>query len=44
MSYLLHPPLLDELGLASALGWYAEGFTQRSKIMVDLEVNPDSAA
>lgn len=41
MSYLLHPPLLDELGLASALGWYAEGFTQRSKIAVDLEVSPE---
>jgi signal transduction histidine kinase len=40
MSYLLHPPLLDELGLASALDWYAEGFTQRSKIAVDLEVSP----
>ncbi|HUN63811.1 MAG TPA: response regulator [Candidatus Sulfotelmatobacter sp.] len=41
MSYLLHPPLLDELGLASALAWYAEGFTQRGKIVVDLEVSPD---
>ena len=40
MSYLLHPPLLDELGLASAIAWYVEGFTQRSKIVVDLEVSP----
>jgi signal transduction histidine kinase len=41
MSYLLHPPLLDELGLASALGWYVEGFTQRSSIKVELQVSPD---
>jgi signal transduction histidine kinase len=41
MSYLLHPPLLDELGLASALAWYVEGFTQRSSIEVDLEVSPE---
>jgi signal transduction histidine kinase len=40
MSYLLHPPLLDELGLASALSWYVEGFTQRSNIKVDLQVSP----
>jgi two-component system, NarL family, sensor kinase len=39
MSYLLHPPLLDELGLASALAWYVEGFTQRSSIQVDLQVS-----
>jgi signal transduction histidine kinase len=37
MSYLLHPPLLDEMGLAPALKWYAEGFSERSKITVDLE-------
>ncbi len=41
MSYLLHPPLLDELGLASALGWYVEGFSQRSSIHVDLEISPE---
>jgi signal transduction histidine kinase len=41
MSYLLHPPLLDELGLASALAWYVEGFTQRSSIKVELEVSPE---
>jgi signal transduction histidine kinase len=35
ISYLLHPPMLDEAGLASALRWYVEGFTQRSKIKVD---------
>ncbi len=37
ISYLLHPPLLDEAGLASALRWYVEGFTQRSKIKVQAE-------
>jgi Signal transduction histidine kinase len=39
MSYLLHPPLLDETGLQSALEWYAEGFAQRSGIEVKLEMN-----
>ena len=38
MSYLLHPPLLDELGLKSALGWYVEGFAERSKIAAKLEL------
>jgi len=37
MSYLLHPPLLDEMGLAPALRWYVEGFAERSRIAVDLE-------
>ena len=38
LSYLLHPPLLDELGLASALREYAEGFGERSGIKVELEI------
>lgn len=38
LSHLLHPPLLDEAGLASALRWYAEGFAERSKIKVDLDI------
>jgi signal transduction histidine kinase len=38
MSHLLHPPLLEEMGLASALRWYAEGFEERSGITVELEV------
>ena len=38
LSYLLHPPLLDEAGLISALSWYVDGFAQRSKIQVDLEL------
>jgi PAS domain S-box-containing protein len=41
ISYLLHPPLLDELGLRSALSWYVEGFSERSKIKVDLEIAAD---
>jgi PAS domain S-box-containing protein len=38
LSYLLHPPLLDEAGLESALRWYVEGFTERSRIRVELEL------
>src|SRR6266705_1802221 len=41
ISYLLHPPLLDEAGLASALRWYIDGFSQRSKIGVDLDIPED---
>src|SRR5947209_3163497 len=40
ISHLLHPPLLDEAGLCSALRWYVEGFAQRSGIKVDLNL-PD---
>jgi PAS domain S-box-containing protein len=36
LSHLLHPPLLDEVGLPSALRWYVEGFAQRSKIAATL--------
>jgi two-component system, NarL family, sensor kinase len=39
MSYLLHPPLLDEAGLESALRWYVEGFSQRSNIAVDVRAS-----
>lgn len=38
ISYLLHPPLLDELGLSSAMSWYVEGFGKRSGIQVNLDV------
>lgn len=38
LSYLLHPPLLDEAGLSSALRWYVEGFSKRSNIGVKLEL------
>ncbi len=41
MSYLPHPPLLDEAGLPSALKWYAEGFAERSAIKVNLEIDSD---
>jgi two-component system, NarL family, sensor kinase len=41
LSYLLHPPLLDEVGLASALQWFVDGFSERSKIHVELEIPPD---
>jgi len=41
VSYLLHPPLLDEMGLRSALQWYIEGFSERSKIATRLEVPAD---
>jgi signal transduction histidine kinase len=39
VSYLLHPPLLDEAGLAAALRWYASGFAARSGITVRLELD-----
>ncbi len=41
VSYLLHPPLLDEAGLASAIRWYIEGFSERSKIRIDLDIPED---
>jgi PAS domain S-box-containing protein len=41
ISYLLHPPLLDIAGLASALRWYVDGFSERSQISVNLEIPDD---
>jgi PAS domain S-box-containing protein len=41
LSYLLHPPMLDEVGLASALRWFASGFSKRSQIEIALEI-PES--
>ena len=41
MSHLLHPPLLDEVGLHSALRWYIDGFAQRSGIETTLDVQPN---
>jgi PAS domain S-box-containing protein len=41
ISHLLHPPLLDLAGLASALRWYVDGFSERSNIKVDLEIPAD---
>jgi len=37
-SYLLHPPLLDESGLSSALSWYVQGLKERSGLDVDLRM------
>ena len=41
LSYLLHPPFLDDTGLLSALRWYASGFADRSGIALSLEL-PES--
>jgi PAS domain S-box-containing protein len=40
LSYVLHPPLLDELGLPSAVKWYAQGFQKRTGIRVDVDITP----
>lgn len=39
-SYLLHPPMLDEAGLAHALSWYADGYARRTGIEVDMDISP----
>ena len=41
LSYLLHPPLLDECGLASAVLWYAEGFKKRSGIHLSVSIDEE---
>jgi signal transduction histidine kinase len=41
ISYLLHPPLLDEFGFASAAKWYIDGFSKRSKVDVKLQIAQD---
>jgi signal transduction histidine kinase len=41
ISHLLHPPLLDEAGLSSALRWFIQGFVERSGIEVDLDLADD---
>ena len=40
LSYLLHPPMLDEAGLEDAIRHYASGFTQRTGIEIELEISP----
>jgi len=40
LSHLLHPPLLDEVGLLSASRWYLDGLTQRSGIETELDTDP----
>jgi two-component system NarL family sensor kinase len=41
ISHLLHPPLLEIAGLASAIRWYVDGFSERSMVKVDLELPDD---
>lgn len=41
ISYLLYPPLLDEMGLKSAISWYLDGFEKRSGIKATFETPPD---
>ena len=40
VSYLLHPPLLDEVGLRSALGWYVDGLSKRGGIEITMSMQP----
>jgi two-component system NarL family sensor kinase len=40
LSYLLHPPLLDELGLSSAVEWFTQGFENRTGIRVGVDIPP----
>ena len=40
VSYLLHPPLLDEVGLRSALGWYVDGLSKRGGIAITMGTQP----
>jgi signal transduction histidine kinase len=41
ISHLLHPPILDDLGLEGAIPWYTSGLTNRSGITVNLDIQPD---
>ena len=41
LSLLLHPPVLDDLGLEYALPWFASGFSKRSGIAVEVDVPPE---
>jgi signal transduction histidine kinase len=40
MSYLLYPPMLEEMGLKTAVHWYVEGFAKRSGILVHVDICP----
>ncbi|MBV9886755.1 MAG: hypothetical protein JO119_09435 [Acidobacteria bacterium] len=42
LSYLLHRPLLEETGLRSALYWFVEGLSKRSKLQISLTVSPEN--
>jgi PAS domain S-box-containing protein len=41
IAYLLYPPMLEEMGLRSAIPWYLEGFSKRSGIQIDFDISPD---
>ena len=41
ISYVMHPPLLEDAGLGLALQWYVRGFSERSGVEVKLQVAPD---
>jgi PAS domain S-box-containing protein len=41
ISYLLYPPMLEEVGLKSAIPWYLDGFSKRSNIEITFDVNSD---
>lgn len=41
ISYLLHPPMLDDAGLMLAAKWYVEGFAERSGIKATLNISPE---
>jgi PAS domain S-box-containing protein len=41
ISYLLYPPMLEEMGLRLAIPWYLEGFTQRSGVQTTFTISPD---
>jgi PAS domain S-box-containing protein len=38
-SYLLHPPLLEEAGLSSAVSWYVQGVSERSGIAIEFDIS-----
>ena len=40
IAYLLYPPMLEEMGLKSAIPWYLDGFSKRSAIKTDFDVEP----
>jgi signal transduction histidine kinase len=40
LSHLLHPPLLDEIGLMPAIKTFADGFAERSNVKVDVDLSP----
>jgi PAS domain S-box-containing protein len=41
ISYLLYPPMLEEMGLPMAIEWHVEGFTKRSGIQVNCEIQAE---